>query len=267
LISDVAERQFKIRPAKNSRATQLQHSTTAVLCLTPCCLLQMEETTPPYELDQDEFQDTVFDVGAPDEIDEDEFGAPFDSGGPPVESMDVPDDNMAGGDVVGSITEDVFDDSEVPTQTCYCQAPPSTLPLHYSPCCLPLGVRLATREIQMFPEFRKNLLLEDNSAPKTQTCRVWGDHRARAHKQSFSEGRWIRVWRGQGHKDTIGWLLITHWDAITVGDIDKGDCVREGRPDWEPKRFKDTYLRGMGDTAPVIRIKFIFRPCHACVPR
>jgi hypothetical protein len=239
---------------------------TAVLCSILCCVLQMEETTPPYELDEDEFQDTMFDM------DEDEFCAPLDSsglpsGGPPVESIHVPDAVMADDDVVEGFTEEGADESEVPTHTCYCQAPPSTLPLHYSPCCLPLGVRLATREIQMFPEFRKNLLLLDNAAPKTQTCRQWGDRRARAHKQSFDEGTWIRVWRGQGHKDTIGWLLITQWDTIKVGDIDQGDCVREGRPEWEPKRFKDTYFGGMDDTATLTRIKFVFRPCRACIPR
>ena len=74
----------------------------------------------------------------------------------------------------------------------------------------------------------------DNAPAKTQTFRVWGSRRAREHKESFTEGKWIRVWRGQGHKDTIGWLLITHWDEIKVGDIDKGDCVRECRPEWEP---------------------------------
>jgi hypothetical protein len=221
----------------------------------------MEEATPPYELDEDEFQDTMF------EMDEDEFSAPFNSGGPPVDVISVPDADMADDDVAGGFTEEVVDESKVPPHTCYCQAPPSTLPLHYSPCCLPLGVRLATREIQMFPEFRKNLLLEDNAAPKTQTCRVWGDHRARAHRQSFDEGNWIRVWRGQGHKDTIGWLLITQWDTIKVGDIDQGDCVREGRPEWTPTRFKDKYCAGMDDTATMTRIKFVFRPCRACIPR
>jgi hypothetical protein len=157
----------------------------------------MEETTPPFLMDDDEFKATVF------EMDGDEFGAPIDSGGAPVQSMNVPDDDMAADNNGGGFMEEVVDESEVRTRTCYCQAPPNALPLQYSPCCLPLGVRFATREIQMFPEFRKNLLLEDNAPPKTQTCRVWGDRRARAHKESFTGGKWIRVWRGQGHKTQL----------------------------------------------------------------
>jgi hypothetical protein len=241
----------------------------------------MEDTTPPVHntgscrysqvsvvpcdlpsaMDADEFGDDMF------EMDGDEFSAPVGYGGAPVQPRYVPDTDMAADELFSGFEEDVVDETEVRTRTCYCQAPPSTLPLHYTPCCLPRGVKLATREIQMFPEFRKNLLLADNAPPKTQTCRVWGASRARAHKESFTEGKWIRVWRGQGHKDTIGWLLITHWDKIKVGDIDKGDCVREGRPEWEPDGFKKKYLGGMEDDAAVTRIKFDFRPCRACIPR
>jgi hypothetical protein len=251
-----------------------------VLCVI-LCLLQMEDQTPPAHntascrysevgvvpcdlplgMDVDEFNDDML------EMDGDEFGGPVDYGGPPVQPMYVPDIDVGAGDDLGDFEEEEADDAEVRTRTCYCQAPPSTLPLHYIPCCLPLGSRLATREIQMFPEFRNNLLLADNAPPKTQTCRVWGAHRARTHKVSFTEGKWIRVWRGQGHKDTIGWLLITHWDEITVGDIDKSDCEREGRPEWEPDRFKKTYFGGMAAASAVTRIKFDFRPCRACVPR
>jgi hypothetical protein len=241
----------------------------------------MEETTPPvlntgscrysqaavvpcdlpFDADEAILSDDMF------EMDGDEFGASRAYGGPPVQTMYVPDVHMAADDLYAGFVEEVAVETEVHTRTCYCQAPPSTLPLHYTPCCLPLGVRLATREIQMFPEFRKNLLLIENAPAKTQTCRVWGAHRAHAHKESFAAGKWIRVWRGQGHKDTIGWLLITHWDEIKVGDIDKGDCVREGRPEWLPDSFKEKYLRGMDDAALVTRIKFDFRPCRACMPR
>jgi hypothetical protein len=220
------------------------------------------EDVVQFAMDEDEFNDDTF------EMDGDEFGAPAGyAGGPPVQAVFVPDTDMAADDVLGGFEEEVADETEVRTRTCYCQAPPSTLPHHYIPCCLPAGVLLATREIQMFAEFKDNLLLADNAPPKTQTCRVWCPHRARAHKESFTEGKWIRVWRGQGHKDTIGWLLITHWDEIKVGDIDQGDCVREGRPEWEPDTFKKKYLRGMGAAATVTRIKFDFRPCRACIPR
>jgi hypothetical protein len=236
----------------------------------------MEDTTPPahkmgsciysqaavvpcelsFAMDEDDLIDEMF------ELDADEFSASAGYGVPPVPDRDVVADAVLGG-----FEEEVPDETEVHTRTCYCQAPPSTLPLHYTPCCLPLGVRLATREIQMFPEFRKNLLLDYNATPKTQTCRMWGASRARAHKESFAEGKWIRVWRGQGHKDTIGWLLITHWDEIKVGEIDKGDCVREGRPEWEPDWFKKKYFGGLDDAAALTRIKFDFRPCRACIPR
>jgi hypothetical protein len=220
-------------------------------------------------LDEDEFGPHIGTTCNDDVflLDEDEFGPHIGNAGPPVQSVYVPDVDMAPDDVLGEFEVDANEETEVHTRTCYCQAPPTSLPPHYTPCCLPLGVRLATREIQMFPEFRKNLLLTEDAPPKTQTCRVWGAHRARTHKESFREGKWIRVWRGQGHKDTIGWLLITHWDEMKVGDIDKGDCVREGRPEWEPSMFKETYLRGMGDAAALTRIKFGFRPCRACIAR
>jgi hypothetical protein len=251
------------------------------MCAVLCCPVQMEDTTPPapttdscrysqagvvpcdlpFLLDEDEFDENAFGMNG------DEFGAHVDNPGPPGQSMCVPDMAMTDDDIPDAYQEEVHDETEVHPRTCYCQAPPSMLPLRYTPCCLSLGVLLATREIQMFPEFRNNLLLVGNAPAKTQTCRVWGAHRARQHKESFTEGKWIRVWRGQGHKDTIGWLLITHWDEVKVGDIDKGDCVREGRPEWEPAHFKKKYLRGMDDAATVIRIKFDFRPCRACITR
>ena len=246
-----------------------------------CCLVQMEDTTPPppspgahpynedgyvlcdlpFSIDEDVGNENMFEIAG------DEFGSSADYDGPAVSPTYVSDIDVADDDSPGGFPEEEHTESEVHPRTCYCQAPPGTLPPQYTPCCLPLGVALASREIQMFPEFRKNLLLFDNAPAKTQTFRVWGSHRAREHKESFTEGKWIRVWRGQGQIATIGWLLITHWDEIKVGDIDKGDCVREGRPEWEPARFKKIYLRGMDDDATVNRIQFEFRPCRACLTR
>jgi hypothetical protein len=163
-------------------------------------------------------------------------------------------------------SSDVCDDTvdKVCAHTCFCQAPPKNVPQHYTPCCLPLGAPLSCREIQMFPEFRANLLRGKGEPPKTQTLRRWGQARARAHKKSFQDGTWIRVWRGQGHISTIGWLQITGWDEIKVCDIDHGDCVREGRPSWEPEHFRQKYCKGMAYNSKLLRIRFTFRACHAC---
>ena len=156
-------------------------------------------------------------------------------------------------------------DFQVCRNTCLCQARPAHLPQKYTPCCLPLGTVLSTREIQMFAEFRGNLLQGQGEPRKTQTLRKWGRDRARAHMQSFLGGKWIRVWRGQGHQATIGWLQITFWDQISVSAIDHDDCVREGRPMWEPEMFRAKYCKGLSPDFKLIRIRFIFRACRACI--
>ena len=150
-------------------------------------------------------------------------------------------------------------------RVCYCREAPDDLPIHFTPCCLPVGTCLSTREIQMFPEFRDNLLGTRGAPPKTQTIRVWGQARMAAHHQSFTSGKWIRVWRGQGHKDTIGWLLIKRWDVVKVRNISKSDCVREGRPNWSPTKFKSVYLGGLTPNTNVTRIQFDFHRCKKCV--
>ena len=139
------------------------------------------------------------------------------------------------------------------------------MPRNYIPCCLPTGSLLATRAIQMFEEFRGNLLRAKGEPAKTQTIRGWKTARAKAHKQSFLEGKWIRVWRGQGNKDTIGWLRINVWDTVKVGSIDQGDCVWEGRPSWGPDRLRTGYFKGYTPEHVLIRVGFEFRACHACM--
>ena len=186
----------------------------------------------------------------------------FNDAGPPVAQLSVEPDiaNSSGSEQKEHAKEKVC------TQcTCYCQAPPQHVPKNYTPCCLPLGARISSREIQMFPEFRDNLLRKNREPAKTQTLRTWGKHRARAHKQSFWDGKWIRVWRGQGHKDTIGWLLITFWDEIKVGTLDHGDCVREGRPTWDVEKFRQKYCKGLDTDYELVRIRFEFRACRACL--
>jgi len=145
--------------------------------------------------------------------------------------------------------------------TCHCQATPRDIPLHHTPPCLPRGAVLAAREIQMLPEFRSNLLGTGGAPPKTQTMRVWGTQRRAEHYASFKHGRWIRVWRGQGHKDTIGWLLITHWDTVLINGITCRDCVREGRPQWRLAEFKNTYFNGLAPNTPLTRVRFVFAAC------
>jgi hypothetical protein len=156
-------------------------------------------------------------------------------------------------------------DDEVCPRICSCQAPPENLPPGYTPRCLPQGVRVSSREIQMYACFKDNLLQTRQAPAKTQTCRAWCVKRACEHKRAFLEGKWIRVWRGQGHKSTIGWMLITVWDEVMVGDLDKGDCAREGRPGWEPKKLKDTFFKSLKPDDVMTRIRFTFQPCRVYV--
>ena len=144
---------------------------------------------------------------------------------------------------------------------CYCQAAPRRLPRKFWPCCLPRNAVLASREMQMQRQFKPNLLCTQDAPPKTQTLREWSPARASEHFQSFKQGRWLRVWIGQGHISTVGWLLIKHWDYIEVGDITPGDCAREGRPHMTPTQFKLEFFPGRESNHKLIRLNFEFRGC------
>lgn len=123
---------------------------------------------------------------------------------------------------------------------------------------------LAKREIQMLEVFRKNLLQLHGSPPKTQTLRDWGLQRQLEHFRSFKKGMWIRVWRGQGHSSTIGWLRIVSWDKIRIRDITQADCIREGRPSLTPFEFIEDFFPKYDDLFILTRIQFVFRACiHA----
>ena len=160
-----------------------------------------------------------------------------------------------------SVVLDVDDNQVV---GCYCQAQPFHVPRRFTPCCLPRGVVLASREIQMLEVFRENLLGTSGSPPKTQTMRKWCSARAHEHYQSYILGKWVRVWRGQGHNSTIGWLLYTSWDRLMVKNITKEDCVREGRPQLTPKKFVKKFFPELPPTFQLYRVCFMFRKCTMC---
>ena len=216
------------------------------------CAVQMEDTTPPVQKGAPTHNDLEpLQCDLSELMDDDEF------------SFGVPVPVLPERDATSSVILDIED--EVCKHTCYCQASPNTMPPNFTPCCLPLGVQLASRSIHMFPEFRGNLLRLEGEPAKTQTLRNWSKDRADEHRQSFLDGKWIRVWRGQGHKDTIGWLLITCWKEVKVRDIGKNDCIREGRPTWDPKMFKYKYCNGLPPDFTLIRVRFEFRGCRACM--
>ena len=157
------------------------------------------------------------------------------------------------------------DNLDAQVNTCYCQAPPCYIPYNFTPCCLPSGVVLATREIQMAEVFKNNLLGINDAPPKTQTMRDWCPARATEYHRSYTLGLWIRVWRGQGHKTTIGWLLLKTWDKLKVGSITNADCVREGRPNTTPEQFSELFFPTLGPTDELYRVTFVFRACLGCV--
>ena len=160
--------------------------------------------------------------------------------------------------------EDDADDLDNQVDDCYCQSPPCCVPSDFTPCCLPPGVGLATREIQMDEVFRDNLLGINGAPPKTQTLRDWSPGRVAEHYHSYVHGKWIRVWRGQGHISTIGWLLLISWDTVTVCNIDKTDCVREGFPLLSSKEFVNMFFPNLNRTHQLHRLQFVFRACRAC---
>ena len=147
---------------------------------------------------------------------------------------------------------------------CICHATPP-LPRAFTPCCIPFGALTAKREIQMKACFRDNLLGQRGAPLKTQTLRVWSAPRASEHYRSFLGRKWIRVWRGQGHIDTIGWMQIQRWDTVRLGDITEADCEREGRPDMEPLAFLTEFLlsseKNINIDTVAFRLLFRFRPC------
>ena len=67
------------------------------------------------------------------------------------------------------------DNLDAQVNTCYCQAPPCYIPYNFTPCCLPSGVVLATREIQMAEVFhvrfsKKISLVLMMHPPKHKRC-------------------------------------------------------------------------------------------------
>ena len=205
------------------------------------------------ELDEDEFASEAPARDLTNMMDEDEFTY---AGGHHRMDVQPESDNNSDRSAEHELS------SEVCTRTCHCQSPPGKMPPKYTPCCLPVGAQRATREIQRFPEFRDNLLNRMGAPPKSQTICQWGEQRAFEHKRFFVEGKWIRVWRGQGHQNTIGWMLITGWDQIQVRSIDKEDCKREGRPTWTPREFKHKYLKHFLPEDNLTRFRFSLRPCR-----
>jgi hypothetical protein len=145
---------------------------------------------------------------------------------------------------------------------CYCQTAPTRLPRHFTPCCLPHTAVLASREIQMLPGFKSNLLGLHREPLKTQTLRDWSPRRAAEHHQSFMHKKWVRVWVGQGHAATIGWLQIITWDYISVSEITKNDCVREGRPGLTPAQFSLKFFPKKKPADRLIRLQFHFVGCY-----
>jgi hypothetical protein len=159
--------------------------------------------------------------------------------------------------------EDIGFDEDLKVGVCYCQAMSCHIPPCYTPCSLPDDAILASHEIQMEVGFRDNLLGSNGAAPKTQTMRKWCEARATEHHCSYTKGKWVKVWRGQGHSTTIGWLLFTFWDTVEVGKITWYDCVREGRPGLTPQQFRDTFFPGLESSCKLIRVKFVFRVCNS----
>ena len=154
---------------------------------------------------------------------------------------------------------------EVPGQEevrlCFCQSIPCHMPSNYTPCNLPEGAVLARREIQMLGVFKDSLLGLNGAPPKTQTIRNWCANRADEHQNAYIEGKWVRVWRGQGHKSTIGWLKVTSWTTMMIGHLTQGDCVREGCPHLTTEQFTETFFPKLTPLSEVIRIQFEFRVC------
>ena len=150
--------------------------------------------------------------------------------------------------------------AKVGNTLCLCRMKPP-LPVAFQPCCLPSGIMFSQREIQMKHDWLDNLI--GTEPPKTQTLRVWKRARAAEHLHSYLSGKWVRVWRGQGHSSTIGWLLITGWDVVRLGDMTNEDCCREGRPGMLPSQFLRQYLLTSKTTVDtrVYRLQFTFKAC------
>ena len=156
---------------------------------------------------------------------------------------------------------DVAADSDKVSNTqCSCQMKPP-LPINFRPCVLSDDSIWSRREIQMKADWLENLV--GVQPQKTQTLRVWKRARAAEHLRSYLSGQWVRVWRGQGNNCTIGWLLITGWDVIRLGDMNEEDCCREGRPGMHPSEFLRQYLLTTSTTVDslVYRLQFTFVAC------
>jgi hypothetical protein len=64
---------------------------------------------------------------------------------------------------------------------------------------------------------------------KRTTRRIFqSTSRYNLHKRRFDQQQLVRVWIGQGHDTTIGYILYTTFYQQRVGDITKAELVDEG---------------------------------------
>jgi hypothetical protein len=160
----------------------------------------------------------------------------------------------------------------------------SSVPLNFKPCCVSNSEHFCATILLMAESFRENLT--GSAPPKTQTLRVWTEVYAASHWRAFQAGTWVRVWRGQGHKFTVGWAKYTAMRRVRLGNLDRNGCCREGRPLMTPSDvLKMFLLRGSIPAKPARfsasgryykatpsrpavtcdtnawEVRFVFRPC------
>ena len=96
---------------------------------------------------------------------------------------------------------------------------------------------------------------------KRMTTRVWGPGMVKRMYECFKNEWLVRVWRGQGHKYTVGYMLITNMYPSTLGKLTKVGCALEGWPELTPGEFLDRFLLRSTPGKPAL----LSTPCTVCL--
>ena len=98
--------------------------------------------------------------------------------------------------------------------------------------------------LQMKRVFIENGTL--HSGEKTMTRRYWGPQNQQLHLDCYFQGKLVRVWRGQGHSCTVGWVLYTNMYYQNLMLMSNEDVKLEGFPGLSVQQFIERHMSKKG---------------------
>jgi hypothetical protein len=93
------------------------------------------------------------------------------------------------------------------------------------------------------------------------TRRCWTDSFAQHHRSAFANGKYVRVWRGQGHSFTIGWVKYTAMYRQRLCEMPSSDLVKEGCGHLSLVEFRTRYFIDFPPDTECWVLEFLYFPC------